>query len=298
MTLSPGKPGSTSPALAAAAEQEGPGWWEHWPQLHMAGQRVRGGFETALRTRYSFHVAKAASLALFLYAAAPDFGFKVESRYALAGLALLWAATEYVQQLIAGREMGGYRATFLSLGKIISSLAGLQSGSGPQLLRDPLAPVEILLRRARDLGQASLKPPAGCTLTSSLLVPEWKGGAVSGLTLLAQDDFRPGEDHPCIPLDAPGAGAAFSAGKAVAVQNTARENHPRVCNRTYRSIGAFPIWLYDGTGSGRVVAILTLDATTPYVLTQHAVDELHPFIDPIAQLIGLVLGTTNLGRDT
>ena len=78
---------------------------------------------------------------------------------------------------------------------------------------------------------------------------------------------------------------------ALAIPSTEAESHPRLKGRRYRSVGTFPIYVGEPGTTGRVLAVLSLDATVPYVFNQGSVDRLHPFISPIAQLIGLALVT-------
>ena len=211
----------------------------------------------------------------------------------MGGLLVFWIASSYVTETVTGAQIDSYRATFKSVGEIISALAGADDAHGePQLLREPHEAIDILLRRAQGLAVVSLHPPPGCEIAAHLLLPEWtiKRGKkqILGLRARRHDDFRPERIHELIRLDSPGAGVAFS-GVIAAVQDTDALDDPRVTGRVYRSIGAFPIVVGQGEAHGRVRAVLTLDATAAYVFTEETVLGLAPFINPIAQLIGLAL---------
>jgi hypothetical protein len=251
-----------------------------------------------LQSRFSAAAAILLPAILFGLAAAPDF-LEVKGLPAFIGLMVVWALVEGFGLLVRGSEVDGYRSTFTEIGDLISSLAAVQSQGegGPNLVRYPERAIGTLLRRARDLAIASLKPPAGCTVTANLLVPEWSAerGKFVGLRVADEDDWRPNRAHATIPLDAPGAGRTFSTGKAVGIASTEKESHPRIRGKSYQTVGTFPIYVGDKASNGRVVAVLSLDADVPNVFTQKAVDKLHPFVSPIAQLIGLALVTKTEG---
>lgn len=250
-----------------------------------------GWWRLALRSRFARWLPLVVTGAGYLYAAAPDFGVEaLKGWIGLGGLLLFWIASSYVTETVSGAEIDSYRAAFKSVGEIISALAGADDGNGePQLLRDPLEAIDILLRRAQGLAVVSLHPPPGCEIAAHLLLPEWgtKRGKkqILGLCATRHDDFRPDRTHETIRLDSPGAGVAFT-GVLAAVPDTDALYDPRLRGRAYKSIGAFPIVV-----GGRVRAVLTLDATVAYVFTDKTVLRLFPFINPVAQLIGLALAT-------
>lgn len=249
-----------------------------------------------LRSPLAPWLARTLGLGLFIIAAIPDF-------FALGGwklfglLVCCYIAYEWFRSVVAGTVLDAYRTTFRQIGEVVSSLAGVHSGDGrPQLLQDPDAAIRTLLRRARELAETSLQPPAGTEITANLLLPEFDGqGRVTGLRVTQQDDFRPNRAHETIPLDAPGAGEAFSKGQPYGIADTEAEENPRVRGRTYKSVGAFPVVVGEPATTGRVFAVVSIDATVPYVFSRKAVQELHPFISPIAQLIGLALVTKTAG---
>jgi hypothetical protein len=251
-----------------------------------------------LQSRFASALSLLLPALLFGVAAAPDF-LDLKGWPAFAGVMLLWLAVEGFGFLVRGSEVDGYRSTFMEVGDLISSLAGFQSqgAGGPNLVQDPDRAIDTLLRRARDLAIASLKPPAGCNVTANLLLPEWNEHKAKwgSLRLAREDDWRPNRTHEPIPLDAPGAGRTFNDGVAVGIASTEKESHPRIRGKSYKTVGTFPISVGDKASNGRVVAVLSLDADVPNVFTQKAVDKLHPFVSPIAQLIGLALVTKTEG---
>jgi hypothetical protein len=174
-------------------------------------------------------------------------------------------------------------------------LAADPEGSGtPQLLSDPTRAINALLRRVQEIATASLRPHADCEITAHLLLPEWKHRrttkVIVGLRATFHDDYRPDRSHALIGLDSPGAGVAFTSGQPSYVRNTDEEGE-RMRGRPYKSIGAFPIVVGTRGDGGRVRAVLTLDATVPFVFNKKSVRDLAPFVNPIAQLIGLALVT-------
>lgn len=283
------------PSVAPAAAPELPGWRRgrvgHWAGYPMSWWRM------ALRSRFAHWVPFLLTGIGYAYAAAPDFGFTaLQGRFGFLGLIALWTASYYVTQLVTGSEMDAYRAAYKSVGDIISSLSGDPGGTGtPRLVQDPMDAIEALLRRAREIALVALRPHAHCLVTAHLLVPEWKvrrgRPVLAGLRAVRHDDFRPERAHDLISLDSPGAGLAFSTGEPCAVADTDAFPDRRMRGRPYKSIAAFPVVVgAPGTG-GRVRAVLSLDASVPYVFTDKAVDDLASFINPIVQVIGLVLVT-------
>ena len=77
----------------------------------------------------------------------------------------------------------------------------------------------------------------------------------------------------------------------MAVPDTDAIPEGRMRGRPYKSIGTFPVVVGAPGAGGRVRAVLSLDATAPHVFTKKAVSELASFINPIAQVIGLILVT-------
>jgi hypothetical protein len=146
----------------------------------------------------------------------------------------------------------------------------------------------------------ALRPHTDCVITVHLLVPEWtrKRGrpAIGGLRAVRHDDFRPDRSHELIPLDSPGAGRTFLTGEPTAVPDTDVVAHQRLRGRPYQSIGAFPVIIGARGSGGRVRAVVTLDATVPYVFTDKSVRRLASLIHPVAQLIGLALVTQEQGE--
>lgn len=251
----------------------------------------------ALRSRFARWVPFLLTGVGYAYAAAPDFGVTaLQSRFGLLGLIVLWATSYYVTQLVTGSEIDAYRAAYKSVGDIISSLSHDPDGAGtPRLVQDPTDAIEALLRRAREIALASLRPHGDCAVTAHLLVPEWEARRgrplLVGLRATRHDDFRPDRVHELISLDAPGAGLAFSTGEPRAVWDTDALPDGRMRGRPYKSVGAFPVIVGAPGAGGRVRAVLSLDASVPHVFTDKSVGSLASFINPIAQVIGLLLVT-------
>lgn len=270
--------------------------WKRGRVRHWAGYPA-SWWRMGLRSRFARWLPFVLTGIGYAYAAAPDFGFTaLQGRFGFVGLIALWVASYYVTQLVTGSEMDAYRATYRSVGDIISSLSGDPDGTGaPRLVQEPLESIEALLRRAKEIALASLRPHAHCVVTAHLLVPEWKlrrgRSVLAGLRAVRHDDFRPERAHDLIALDAPGAGLAFSMGEPCAVADTDALPDRRMRGRPYKSIAAFPVIVGAPGAEGRVRAVLSLDASVPYVFTNHAVAGLASFINPIVQVIGLILVT-------
>lgn len=236
----------------------------------------------------------------YLYASAPDFGITLlQGRVGFLGLVLLWVASHHVTQLVTGSEIDAYRSAFRSVGDIISTLsADVDETGAPRLVRAPTEAVDALLRRAQEIAVTALRPHAGCAITSHLLVPEWeerRGRSILiGLRAVRHDDFRPDRSHDPISLDSPGAGQTFSTGEPSAVPDTDAVANTRMRGRPYKSIAAFPVFVGARGAGGRVRAVVTLDATVPYVFTDKSIRKLSSFVNPIAQLIGVALVTQHL----
>ncbi|WP_420130243.1 GAF domain-containing protein [Longimicrobium sp.] len=234
-------------------------------------------------------------LALFVGVAAPDV-FGVKGWRWMAGLVAIYLLSEWFRGLARAGVLDHHRKVFENLGELISSMAGMQAGnSAPQIVRNPEDAIGLLLRRACELVQVTVRPPLGCEITANLVLPVIVDQQPTGFRVTAQDDFRPGRDHPVIPLDAPGAPFTFSTGRPVSVAATSEVKHPRVQGRRYRSIGTFPIMVGEPGTTGQVIGILAMDATEPYIFDSGAMARLSPFLGPVAQLIGLALVTRRPG---
>ncbi len=265
-----------------AADQEGCGPSTGWARLIARGRLVHW-------------LAPTLQLALFVAVAAPDI-FGVKGWKWMAGLIVLYVVAEWFRGLARGGVLDRYRKVFEDISELISSIAGTQSGEqAPQILQSPSDAISLLLRRACELARTSLNPPPGCEITASLLLPEFKGKRLIGLKVAEQDDYRPSRDHPIIPLDAPGAPVTYCRGVPSSIPSTDAEKHPRVKERTYKSVGTFPIVVGESGTTGRVIAVLSLDATEPYTFDAGGVKKLSPFLSPIAQLVGLALVTKRAG---
>lgn len=75
----------------------------------------------------------------------------------------------------------------------------------------------------------------------------------------------------------------------MAVPYTDEETHPRVRDRPYKSIAAFPISVGESATQVVVTGVLSIDSDQPYAFSDRSVQKLSPVVSPIAQLIGLVL---------
>jgi hypothetical protein len=251
----------------------------------------------ALRSRFARWVPFLLTGMGYAYAAAPDFGMTgLQTRLGFGGLIVLWIVSHYVSQLVAGSEINEYRSAYKSVGDIISALSHDSDGTGtPRLVQDPTEAIEALLRRAREIAVATVRPHADCIVTAHLLVPEWeprRGRPVLvGLRATRHDDFRPDRVHELISLDAPGAGLAFSTGEPQAVWDMDALPDGRIRGRHYKSVAAFPVIVGAPGAGGRVRAVLSLDASVPHVGTDKRLGGLASFINPIAQVIGLILVT-------
>jgi hypothetical protein len=141
-----------------------------------------------------------------------------------------------------------------------------------------------------------LRPPLGCEIAANLLLPIVEDECATAFKVAAQDDYRPGREHPLIPLDAPGAPFTFSTGQPCCIPFTSEVKHPRLQGRSYQSMGAFPIMVGEPGTTGQVIGILALDATEPYIFDPGAMTRLGPILSPVAQLIGLALVTRTEGN--
>lgn len=240
-------------------------------------------------------IAAGLQLALFVGVASPDL-FGVKGWRWMVGLVAIYLLSEWFRGLARAGVLDHHRKVFENVGELISSMAGMHAGDAtPQMVRKPEDAIGLLLRRACELVQITLRPPLGCEITASLVLPVIEDQRPTGFRVTAQDDFRPGREHPIIPLDAPGAPFTFSTGRPCSVPSTSEVKHPRVQGRRYRSIGTFPIMVGEPGTTGQVIGILALDATEPYIFDSGAMTHLSPFLSPVAQLIGLALVTRKQG---
>lgn len=236
-------------------------------------------------------MAAGLQLALFVGVASPDV-FGVKGWRWMAGLITIYLLSEWFRGLARGRVLDHHRTVFENLGGLISSIAGMHAGNAePQIVRKPEDAIGLLLRRACELAQVTLRPPPGCEITANLVLPIIQDQRPAGFRVTAQDDYRPGREHPIIPLDAPGAPVTFSTGRPCFIPFTSEVKHPRVHGRSYTSMGTFPIMVGEPGTTGQVIGILALDATQPYIFDSGAVVRLGPILSPVAQLIGLALVT-------
>jgi hypothetical protein len=256
---------------------------------------VKGYVLLFLAAKGAPSVVRWGGFVVFGLAAAPDFlGIETFGAYRRGwyiALILAWVAVEKVREAIQGSELDSYRNVFRWTADIISSVAGSRLRGQPQLQGDPDAAIESLLRRAVQLACSSVKPPHGCEFSAHVLRPysDLKTGELVGLRAEYHDDWRPGRAHDIIPLDSPGAPETFVRGQPASIPDTARTNHPRTQDKPYLSVGTFPIWVGEPGGDGKVVAVLSLDSTSENIFNPSAVRDLHPFVAPIAQMIGLAL---------
>jgi hypothetical protein len=250
-----------------------------------------------LRSRFAPSIAFLLSGAVYAGAASADFEVSPTGWIPLAILLTLWLASELLKTMVHGAEIDSYTRANRNISAIISSLAGFRhrENDPPRILEDPNETIRTLLQEAKELTVATLRPPVGCEVSAHLLVPQSTGGRMLGLRATTHDKFRPDRRHDVIPLDAPGAGVAFSTGQPCAVAYTGSEPHPRLRDRPYKSVGAFPIAIGEAANNGRIVAVLSLDADQAHVFNGKKVKKLDPFVSPIAQLIGLALELRDRG---
>lgn len=251
---------------------------------------LRGTLTTVLQSRYAPYVAEGITLAAVIFAALPDGGVRISKWVFFPGIAVLYFLGLSVKSLVEGTRVATYARTSSQLGKIIGSLAAHSGGGRPKILKQPEKAVELLLRRAKELTEAWLRVPAGTLVSANLLLPVADdSGKPIGLIATDSDDYQPDRRHEIIPLDAPGAAEAFLTGKAVAIPCTDEAGHPRLNDRPYKSVAAFPICVGEAAQGGVIVAVLSVDSTAEYTFDEGNVKKLEPFISPIAQLVGLAL---------
>lgn len=255
---------------------------------------LRSAFLTMLRSRWAPVCNFLLAGAVVLVAAAPDFGLRwVTGWQAFTALALLFLLSQLFGVLVHGSATQSYIDTFSELGYVISSLAdgARDLGGGPQILVAPTQAIEALLRRAREFVGDTLKLPVGSQLSATLLLPVVQNDEVVGLQANYRAELRWNSVRRIVPLSAPGAGQAFTTGHAQGVPDI-EQWEPTLDNRPrrYRSIAAFPVLAGEKDQCPVVLAVISLDCAVPMVFTTKRVQrELAPFIQPIAQLIGLAL---------
>lgn len=262
-----------------------------WPRARKAAAYPISWGRMLARSRSMQLIAAGLQLALFIGVASPDV-FGVKGWRWMAALVALYLMSEWFRGLARAGVLDHHRKVFENLGELISSIAGMHAGNAePQIVRKPEDAIGLLLRRACELTHVVLRPPPGCEITANLVLPIIEDQRPTGFRVTAQDDYRPGREHPVIPLDAPGAPFTFSTGRSCSIPSTAEVKHPRVRGRRYRSVGTFPIMVGEPGTTGQVIGILALDATEPFTFDAGAVARLGPFLSPVAQLIGLALVT-------
>jgi hypothetical protein len=263
----------------------------HWPRTRKAAAYPVSWGRMLARSRSMQLMAAGLQLALFVGVASPDV-FGVKGWRWMVGLIAIYLLSEWFRGLARAGVLDHHRVVFERLGELISSIAGIHAGyAAPQIVRKPEDAIGLLLRRACELAQLTLRPPPGCEITANLVLPIIEDQRAAGFKVTAQDDFRAGREHPVIPLDAPGAPFTFSTGRPCATPCTSEVKHPRVQGRRYRSLATFPIMVGEPGTTGQVIGILALDATEPYIFDSGAVARLGPVLSPFAQLIGLALVT-------
>lgn len=267
----------------------------HWPRTRKAATYPVGWARMLTRSRSMPLLVAGLQLVLFIGIAAPDV-FGVKGWRWMAGLIAIYLLSEWCRGLAQGNVMRRHTKVFEDVGDLISSIAGMHAGTAkPQLIRTPEDAIGLLLRRACELARVTLLMPPGCEISANLLLPVEDGEQLTGLRVVAQDDYRPGRHHSIIPLDAPGAPFTLSSGKPYCIPFTSEVRHPRLQGRRYRSMVTFPIVVGEPGSSGQTIAVLAMDTTEPYVFDSGAVTHLGPLLSPVAQLIGLALITRRPG---
>ena len=261
------------------------------------GSYPKGIFRTLLKSRAAPLIGSTLSLALFLGAALPDAGFKIDRYGFIAGLGILFILTEVFRSLVVGTSLDAYRKAARSIGYIVSDFAGKLSGvNAPthEVIRNPAEAVGVMLRQAKSFVQDSLKVPEGELITATLLRPEFDtSGRLLGLREKEHDDLQPWRNRRILPLDIPALLTAWK-GTASALPHTQAEPLFQRDPPAYRSSAYFPIFVGAEVPDGReghdnVYAVIALESSEPYRFNERTVTKLEPFVTPIAQLIGLAL---------
>lgn len=263
--------------------------------LHRVFMYVRSAFLTLLRSRWASGANFLLAAAVVLFAAAPDFGIEwAKGWWAFGLLCALFLSSQAFGVLIKGSATQAYIDTFSALANIISGLADgtAGNGSGPQILVHPSQAIEALLRRARDFANDTLRLPLGSNLSATLLLPVLdESGQVQGLQATYRAELKFNSVRRIIPLDTPGAGQAFTTGRATGVGDIAEVRERSDGSPwPYRSIAAFPVLAGVREECPTALGVIALDCAVPFIFTQQRVErELAPFVEPIAQLVGLAL---------
>lgn len=262
-----------------------------WPRTRKAVAYPVSWGRMFARSRSMQLVAAGLQLTLFAGVASPDL-FGVRGWRWMVGLVGLYLLSEWFRVTAQGNVLSTHMSVFESLAGLISSIAAMHAGNAePQIVRKPEDAIGLLLRRACELARLTLRPPPGCEITANLLLPIIVDERATAFKVAAQDDYRPGREHPTIPLDAPGAPFTFSSGHPCCIPFTSAVKHPRLQERSYKSMATFPIRVGEPGTTGQVIGILALDATEPYIFDPGALKRLGPILSPVAQLIGLALVT-------
>lgn len=283
-------PFNAEPAVVAVPVSP---WWLRWARiLRSRSAYPRGWAMRMLRSRWGSWADQGLALCAFGLAAAPDFGVAWLTGWSgIALLAVVFLGSRAFTAMVQGSALDGYREHFLRCSGIISIMAGeRREGGGPGILRDPNRIIDILLRAARGLAFQAFRVPERERIAANLLLPVFEEQKLVGLRASRRDEYYHDRPSRLIPLDAPGAGRAFSTGEYAVIENVDDWNYARLRDRPYKSIAAFPITVGDLAESSTVIAVLTIDSTHPYTFSDKAVRKrLYPFVSPVAQLIGMAL---------
>ena len=291
---------SEAPSQPVESQPVGTAWerFRSWRARYLrVGSYPRGVFRSLLKSRAAPLIGPILSLALFLVAALPDAGFKVNRYGFIVAVGVLFILNEVFRSLVVGTGLDAYRKAARSIGYIVSDFAGKLSGvNAPahEVIRDPAEAVGIMLRQARNFVDGSLKIPEGELITATLLCPEYdSAGRLLGLREKEHDDLQPWRNRRVLPLSLPALAAAWQ-GAASALTHTQAEPVFQTNPPAYRSTAYFPVLVGaevpDGRdGHGNVYAVVALESSEPYRFDDRTVMKLEPFVTPIAQLIGLAL---------
>ena len=148
-----------------------------------------------------------------------------------------------------------------------------------------------LLQQIVDVTHQLTRAPESVIIQSCLLLPLKKGGKVVALRAQTYNKLTSSHRHAAIPLSCPGAATEAYRENRIAVVNDTREEPYKTQfeGRPYKCIAAFPVDLGDGSGRDR--AVVTIDASEPYILSDSIVERLgiKDAVSPFLSLIGLVL---------
>jgi hypothetical protein len=285
----------------AAVRERFRAWRDRYLRI---GSYPRGLLVGLLKSRVAPLLGQFLTLALFVCAALPDAGFKINKYVFIAGLAVLFVLTELFRTLVVGTGLDAYRTAARSIGYIISDFAGKLSGvnaAADEVIRNPADAVGIMLRQAKGFAEESLKIPEGELVTATLLYPEHdSSGKPSGLREKEYDDLQPWRSRRVFPLTLSALSTVWKGGIAAALPHTQSEQYFQKNPPPFRSAAYFPIFvgtspIEDQNGQDqdqdqiRVYAVLAVESSEPYRFDARTVIKLEPFVTPIAQLIGLAL---------